>query len=1065
MPTSAVRNRIASFEAQSSPTGSSVARTPSQNQNKNKNQNNYRPGRTSIAAKKKRDALRQQQQEQQQQQQKQQDQERLVQAQQAECNTNKNNNNEGYDNTTGRLSQESSTTSKASENRKSRIRQSKEQQIRENVPNLFEKRRNRRVLQQRRLRKNADDVGDVAEQQPERRAGSPTPNNTSINQNTTPTRSLSSSVDLVPDSPGDDSNGSSADGTRWSKIQRMRNKGSDNNVGSSPSRKIDNQNNSRSINNNNRIVQRQSSVGTNVTTSNNSAVTSIIRNTSTANNLKLRGRNFVKGKTATSTTIDKMMSATVETRRQRQEEEMMTTKAFQSNSESSFNNHHHSSHSRSSNNNNNSNHNSNHNSPSHHSLRSHGSTSDIMNGSHQQQYDASLEAVTDDDATHATLTSVHQIMEESNNKQNHNHNMTNHSAYETLESQFVSSSSSRNNNNPNSTSQQASYDSSVGHSWQPSSSRYNRGGAGGGSRQAATSGDIFKTSNNNNSISNSQFGRSIWNGMDEEKSERARIRTASSSDYDTDGDISKTSRQSTHFVEGPSHSQTTDVNDFFTSSRFSQQPNNNNNNNNMSTNSNSNNNNIMNNNINNNSNSASTNNNTNSNRRIDDDERTFDYGDRDDDSNGGTSHAARRRKEAERRAWLAAASNDQNSAHLQQSIHQHDGSTNGNNGEPLLLNKEDMEQFVMKDTPSFRLSAGVAGVATMGCIVFGPVGLLIGVAAGGLGFGFMQIPEEERKKIQAKAEKAVTNLQEKACDASETMTSSCLNTYQDSGVADHVPHCISSNVVEHLVPNCPTGGTAKSENFFNTAGGATDSVQINSNTDHNRPTHPSVSPTGPSGPLVEIKKTSLLHNERLRNKKVACLRNVRILPIAQIHGLDPSSQPRAWLDVVASANTTSEQKNEATEEILLLAKDKRRAKIFLDEGILDYIIWTLSRYFEKLEVVGKTTDWANPDITASEKTAANLAALCCVTLGKAHCAAIHTEGDLLLMSMYERGTVPEERQVAQMLHEIPHHARVTKTNDPTVVQPSKEVFAPRQLSLSQAEELARSIKAVAEGQL
>lgn len=195
------------------------------------------------------------------------------------------------------------------------------------------------------------------------------------------------------------------------------------------------------------------------------------------------------------------------------------------------------------------------------------------------------------------------------------------------------------------------------------------------------------------------------------------------------------------------------------------------------------------------------------------------------------------------------------------------------------------------------------------------------------------------------------------------------------------------------------------------------------------------------------------------------MRNVRILPIAQIHGLEPSSQPRAWLDIVASANTSNEQKNEAMEEILLLAKDKRRAKIFLDEGILDYIIWTLSRYFEKLEVVGKSNEWAFPDIVPNEKTAANLAAMCCVTLGKAHCAAIHTEGDLLLMSMYERGTVPEERQVAQMLHEVPHHARVTKTNDPTIVQPSKEVFGPRQLTLSQAEELAKSIKLVADGQL
>mmetsp|Transcript_1350 Transcript_1350/g.3446 ORF Transcript_1350/g.3446 Transcript_1350/m.3446 type:complete len:204 (+) Transcript_1350:1-612(+) len=203
----------------------------------------------------------------------------------------------------------------------------------------------------------------------------------------------------------------------------------------------------------------------------------------------------------------------------------------------------------------------------------------------------------------------------------------------------------------------------------------------------------------------------------------------------------------------------------------------------------------------------------------------------------------------------------------------------------------------------------------------------------------------------------------------------------------------------------------------------------------------------------------------MRNKKVACLRNVRILPIAQIHGLDPSSQSRAWLDVVASANTSNDQKNEAMEEILLSAKDKRRAKVFLDEGILDYIIWTLSRFLEKLEVVGKKTDWAFPEITPNERSAANLAALCCVTLGKAHCAAIHTEGDLLLMSMYERGTVPEERQVAQMLHEVPHHARVTKISDPTIVEPSKEVFAPRQLTLAQAEELARSIKAVADGRM
>lgn len=165
---------------------------------------------------------------------------------------------------------------------------------------------------------------------------------------------------------------------------------------------------------------------------------------------------------------------------------------------------------------------------------------------------------------------------------------------------------------------------------------------------------------------------------------------------------------------------------------------------------------------------------------------------------------------------------------------------------------------------------------------------------------------------------------------------------------------------------------------------------------------------------------------------------------------------------MACASTTDDEKHEAMEEILILAKDKRRARIFLEEGILDSMMWILGRYFEKTN--RKPTDvWSKPDISAQESNSAKLAASCCVTLGKAHCASMHTDGDLLLMSLYERGTVPEERQLAQMLFEIPHHARVTKTSDPTVVEPTKEVFALKQLTLPQAEELARNIKALADG--
>lgn len=188
--------------------------------------------------------------------------------------------------------------------------------------------------------------------------------------------------------------------------------------------------------------------------------------------------------------------------------------------------------------------------------------------------------------------------------------------------------------------------------------------------------------------------------------------------------------------------------------------------------------------------------------------------------------------------------------------------------------------------------------------------------------------------------------------------------------------------------------------------------------------------------------------------------------MSQIHALDPSAQPRAWLDVLASAETQHDEKMEAMEEILILAKDKQRARIFLEEGILDSIMWTLERYLEKVEYhKAPTGAWRYPSVSREEAASAKLAATCCLTLGKSHCAAIHTGGDLLLMSMYERGTVPEERQLAQLLHEVAFHTRATKTDDPTVIEPRDEVFVMKQLSLPQAEELSQKIMAVAEGNL
>ena len=65
---------------------------------------------------------------------------------------------------------------------------------------------------------------------------------------------------------------------------------------------------------------------------------------------------------------------------------------------------------------------------------------------------------------------------------------------------------------------------------------------------------------------------------------------------------------------------------------------------------------------------------------------------------------------------------------------------------------------------------------------------------------------------------------------------------------------------------------------------------------------------------------SFCSHETSPSLHVLCLG--RVVPLSQIHSLRPSLQPRAWLDVMASAHTSRDDKNEAMEEILILAKDK-----------------------------------------------------------------------------------------------------------------------------------------------
>lgn len=193
------------------------------------------------------------------------------------------------------------------------------------------------------------------------------------------------------------------------------------------------------------------------------------------------------------------------------------------------------------------------------------------------------------------------------------------------------------------------------------------------------------------------------------------------------------------------------------------------------------------------------------------------------------------------------------------------------------------------------------------------------------------------------------------------------------------------------------------------------------------------------------------------------------------------------------------------------------AQFFLDEGILDSLMYILSTSFQKLPPPSPEED--HPSTSNSNSVSspirnrppphnhhhkeyeifvhAKLAANCCVALGKAHCAVVHTEGDLLLMSAYNRGLVPVERQLAQMLHEIPHHSRMLGTgyvkgkgggvgvggdvgyaehdmeldeeeDDDLMNEDASqthEEFMLTEMTMQQAEEMAKNIKALMEGRL
>lgn len=104
------------------------------------------------------------------------------------------------------------------------------------------------------------------------------------------------------------------------------------------------------------------------------------------------------------------------------------------------------------------------------------------------------------------------------------------------------------------------------------------------------------------------------------------------------------------------------------------------------------------------------------------------------------------------------------------------------------LKAEDVDYYKKSmDTPMVKTAAGVAVAATVGCVVLGPVGLLVGAAAVGIGVGIMQIPAEQRQNLEEKASRTLRQVSDTALSASESLSAACANSCQESGLADHVP--------------------------------------------------------------------------------------------------------------------------------------------------------------------------------------------------------------------------------------------------------------------------------------
>jgi hypothetical protein len=230
--------------------------------------------------------------------------------------------------------------------------------------------------------------------------------------------------------------------------------------------------------------------------------------------------------------------------------------------------------------------------------------------------------------------------------------------------------------------------------------------------------------------------------------------------------------------------------------------------------------------------------------------------------------------------------------------------------------QEGFNIFSTEDPKNTAIGLGVAG-ALCGAIVLGPMGMVLGAAGAGVGYKFSQMPEKERSEVKNKASSAMKKLHVSAMAANETLSSSCASACgnpqtndNDNGVAKNPAHFQSRSSYPMPSPVVDRTSLITPRNDENPLG-----MKLKVSNVHIKPKDIVPSPS-------EQNTINPSRARQMRRMTPACRRVGRITPVGQIHSLDPALHPRAWLDVMASAWTSRDEKNEAMEEILLLAKDK-----------------------------------------------------------------------------------------------------------------------------------------------